>query len=258
MELDRHKLEEERRWRLENYQAQVKRLVSSLVDAIQQEAKQVLTQEIRYDDDLREEYTYVRQAGALQHAILQAVNNSDFGGLTRDAGELHAVEMALHTLSKLKEGLPSEVRELLEDNEREGLQERIDSKLARIAELEAADANDCRAGVHEGGRSVGFHRCSRRGKETITVNAKGELVEPGTKGAVEMKVCGTHANEARKRGHFHAHKPNEWSQRQTLGYRQKERREIVAMQAQLSGELTKGEAQKEIGPATTIDFTEED
>lgn len=249
MELDKHKLEEERRWRLQNYQDQVKRLVTSIVDAIQQEAKRTLEREIRYDDDIREEYTYVDQAGQLQHAILQAVNNSDFGGLTRDAGDLHAVEMALFTLWKLKEGLPSETRALLEGNENAALQERIDVKVARIEELEAKDRDDCVAAVSGG---MGFHRCNNKGKETFIVDGRpgylGTVVPADDPNAIEVKVCGVHAKDAR-RGRLHVHRPSDWDETQRLGWRQQQAREIAAMQRQLAGALTQGDGPKEIEAA---------
>lgn len=253
MELDRHKLEEERRWRLRNYQAQVQRLVQMLVDAIRQEAKQVLEREIQYDDDLRDEYSYARQAGQLQHAILQAVNNADFGGLTRDAGELHAVMMGLHTLSKMKESLPAEMRLELEEREDTRLRDRIDEKVARIEELDAKKAESCVASVSEGGRSVGFHQCSFAGKHVVKVDGRpgylGRKVEDGdpqsVEHAIEVKVCNRHLKDA-EAGRLHVYRPNDWEAKEQLRWRRKEVYEIAAMRAQLAGEIVPGHVQKEI------------
>jgi hypothetical protein len=244
MELDRHKLEEERRWRLENYQRQVKRMVTSLVDAIQQEAKRVLEREIEYDDDLRHEFNYVDQAGQLQHAILQAVNNAEFGSLTRDAGELHAVEMALHTLAKLKDSLPPEVRELVERGEDERQLALLESKLADKAARDKARDAQCRAAVHESGRGVGFHQCQKKGSKIFTVMGTpgylGNIVPEGTEGAIKILVCATHAKEA-DRGRIHVFTPSEWDANQIEIHERKQRAELARLRASLPTQLTAGE-----------------
>jgi hypothetical protein len=249
VELDRHKLEEERRWRFENYKRQVERLVSMIVDAIQTEGRRVLEREIAYSDDMRDEYSYVRQAGDLQRAILQAVNNADFGGLTRDAGDLHAVCEALHALAKFKGELSEETRRWIEQAEDGGLRVRIAAKVAGLEEVERRDREGCIVAVHESGRGVGFHRCQFEGKQTIRVTTDGKLVADDDPKGVEVRVCTRHANDARKHGLISVYRPwNEWEERQRIEWRTKERREIAAMQRQL-GELVEGEAQKEIGPA---------
>lgn len=261
MELDRHKLEEERRWRLVNYQQQVKRMVTSLVDAIQQEAKRALEREVVYDDDGRVEYSYVRQAGDLQHAILQAVNNADFGGLTRDAGELHAVEMGLHTLLKLKESLPPEVRELFEQREDEKQLALLEGKLADKATREKAQAEQCRASVHEGGRGVGFHQCQKKGSREFVVDGRpgylGNVVPEGTPGSITVKLCGTHAKEA-DRGKIHVWTPNDWEEGQAKIYAAKSRAEIERLRASLPPQLTAGDTRKQLPVAAPVEFAKGD
>lgn len=213
MELDRHRLAEERTWRRVNYQRQVRKFVSSIVDAIQQEAKRVLEREITYSDDARDEFSYVDQAGQLQHAILQAVNNADFGGLTRDAGDLHAVEMALHTLAKLMLDLPAETRELIETREDERQLALLEATVAERERRQREDAARCRAGVHNGGRGGGFHRCSKRGVVDVAVDGRpgylGRAVA-GSIGSVEIKLCRVHAKEFEKAGVVNVWTPSDW------------------------------------------------
>lgn len=244
MELDRHRLNEEREWRLANYRKQVRQLVSALVDAIQHEAKRVLDREITYDDDKRSEYSYVDQAGQLQHAILQAVNNADFGGLTRDAGDLHAVEMGLHTLAKLKAQLPVEVRELVERTEDQRQLELLESVLADEERRAREQEERCRAGVHQGGRGVGFHQCQRKGSKTVVVDGRpGYLGQAPKKttDTVEMKLCGTHAAEFERRGNVHIFRPSDWDANQIAAGRQKKRAQIERLKASLPLQLTEGE-----------------
>lgn len=240
MELDRHKLEEERVWREQNYTRQVRQLVSSLVDAIQHEAKRVLEQPIVYTDDIRGEFSYVDQAGRLQHAILQAINNADFGALTRDAGDLHAVEMALHTLAKLKEQLPAEVRELVERAEDDKQRELLESTLAERERRQAEAAARCRAAVHQGGRGVGFHQCQRKGTKTYWVDGRpghrGEVADEKSEHAIEIRLCGTHAKDA-DRGRVHVYRPSDWDAEQIRLHERKQLRQIDRLRASLPLQL---------------------
>lgn len=237
MELDRHRLDEERVWRFENYQAQVKRTVQVLVDAIQQETRSALGRDISYDDDIRSEYSYVDQASEIQHAILQAVNNADFRGLTRDAGELHAVEKAIHTLAKLKGQLPAGMRDELEKAEDQKQLALLEATVAERDRRDREQAEQCRCGVADGGRGVGFHQCTRKGKVTVTVDGRpghgGEKLEEGAEHAEEILLCGPHAKEFEQRGRVHLHVARDWAAKQSAMYRRKADAQIERMRESL-------------------------
>lgn len=244
MELDRHRLDEERVWRFANYQRQVQTTVRVLVDAIQEETRRALEREIVYGDDIRSEYSYVHQASEVQHAILQAVNNADFRGLTRDAGELHAVEMAIHTLAKMKGQLPPEMRDALEQAED---QKQLALLTARVEDRDRRDreqAERCRESVHESGRGVGFHQCTRQGKVTVLVDGaeahRGQIVPEGTEGAVEIRLCALHAKAAAKAGRVSVYTPRDWDAKQAEMYRRKSDAEIERMRASLPAQITDG------------------
>lgn len=242
MDLDRHKLAEERVWRRQNYEQQVQRLVSSLVDAIQLEAKRALEREIAYGDDMRDEYSYVRQAGQLQHAILQAVNNADFGGLTRDAGELHAVEMALHSLAKMKAQLPAAMVEQLERSEDERQLALYQGKVEDREQRDRAAAAQCRAAVSHSGRGAGFSQCQRRGKLSFVVdNRPGHLGRKpvGDVDTIEVLLCGTHAKDA-ERGRVHVWTPNDWEKGMIEKGERKHRAELDRLRESLPAQLTAG------------------
>lgn len=244
MNLDRHRLAEEYDWRLRNYQESVKRLVTVLVDAIQQEAKYALDREIVYDDDARRGFSFIDQAAHIQHSVLQAVNNADFRGLTQSAGDLHAVAMAMHTLTKLQESLPEGIREQLEAAEDDGLRDRLAERKVRFEALEASRRDDCRASVADGGRGVGFHRCIHPGKREFSVDQQGKLSDAAD--AVKVKLCTRHANEIEKRGSVMIHRPSAWQQNQDAGYRQRELEAIRRMEARLPREIEAPVEQKEL------------
>jgi hypothetical protein len=245
MELDRHRLEEERRWRLANYQTQVERLVRVVVDSIQRDAKELLSRDIAYTDDRRDGMNFVDQAGELQHALLSAVNNADFRGLTKDAGELHAVCVAIHALDKMKAELPATVQMDLEAAEDGALRARIEEKKARVEEIDARLRDGCFAGVHVEGRGVGFHRCQHKGAHTVHVDMRpgrlGNRVEERNVYAGEIKLCGVHKRKFDEKGHIHVYTPSEWEQRQDLDFRSRTAREIAAMEAQLPPALEAGQ-----------------
>lgn len=249
MDLDRHKLEEEREWRAENYRRAMETTVGSIVHAIQNDTKRALEHEIVYDDDMRLEYTFADQASEVQHAILQAVNNAQFRALTAAAADLHAVAMALHTLDKLQASLPADMRAALAERENAALLERIEEKENRIKELDARDADGCVAAVPEGGRAVGFHRCSRRGRQTVVIDTRpgqrGKVVPAGTAHSAEVLVCATHAKDA-ARGHVHVYKPDDWTAGQQIAWRKKEKLTIARMRARLDAAIEQAAPQKEI------------
>lgn len=243
MELDKHSLEERYDWQRRNYEKAVRRVINVIVDAIQQETKRALERPIRYDDDIRGEYTFTDQAAEIQHSILQAVNNADFRGLTNTAGDVHATAQAMHVLEKFKASLPAEMRAALEERETSGLQGRIEERKQEVAELDDRDARTCRAAVPERGRGVGFHRCSKTGKVEFTVDKRpghfGQIVAADDPNAVTVKVCASHAKDA-ERGRIHVWTPSPWEEEQRKLHRARTARELAAMESRLPKQLQAG------------------
>jgi hypothetical protein len=249
-DLDRHKLAEQHDWQAERYRSAVHRTISVLVNAIQEETKRALEREVVYSDDMRAEYSYADQAAAIQHAIIQAVNNADFRGLLGTAADLHATAVAMHKLADFKESLPVEMQLMLAEREDDGLRGRIEEKLEDRKKLDARDFEGCRAAVPEGGRGVGFHRCTRKGKQTVTIDARpgyrGQLVAADDPNATEVLLCSLHARDAEKHGRIHIWTPSPWEAEQAKLYRAKNAREITRMQERLAGTIEAGPKQKAI------------
>lgn len=236
--LDAHALTERYDWERRNYETAVRRVVDVIVDAIQIGTKEALAREIVYDADRRDEHTYIDQAAALQQVILQAVYNADFRGLTSAAGDVHATAQAMALLDRFKASLPAETREAIEGRETAALQGRIEKAKATIGEIEKRETNNCRAAVAQGGRGVGFYRCSRTGKVEVTVDGRpgylGKIVAPDDPNAITIRLCAAHAKESRR---IHVWTPNAWEERQREMYRAKSARELAAMEARLPRQL---------------------
>jgi len=176
-------LREERVWREKRYRNQVTRVIS-LLESLEREIVEAVTREIVYDQGVLREHTHVDQADRIVNAVLQAVSNMDLGGLARDAGELTSVIERLSSLEEIAERFPEVAKTWATDYDdmQQARQEEQDERETRAR-------NRCEVSVPEGGRSVGFRRCQRKGSRRWTDES-----------GKERKVCPQHLKGLEARG----------------------------------------------------------
>lgn len=163
IDLDDAKLAENEVWLQKNFDRQIERIKMMLTHF----AEVDLPQALRFIDYDRERTTgpttHSDAAANIVSMLTQAVSNCDLRGLVNTAGDLSQNKTARGALQALKDSLPPEVAGVLNTQESVGALERAAAKQARQDALDKAKAEQCQERVPEGGRSVSFRQCGRKG-----------------------------------------------------------------------------------------------
>ena len=168
-------LRDKLKWQQRNFDRALEQLHSVTENMTRDIHYATVDRAIEYSSDSLREYTHADAAAQTVASISQALPNYDLRGLVQTAADLsitHSVLRALEPLGAADAEL--EERWLTEYNEWRN------TKTGEVAARQAKYDVQCQCNVPEGGRGVGFRRCSKKSVETITLESGDTLRRCGT------------------------------------------------------------------------------